>query len=183
MSKNNITIPRHIFAFRLRALILSLGESSEPAWWKTKLMDETGLRFLERLYPRTPIRAAVHAAGRAACEVHDKAVGRVGVYHLFRLPDSLESTIYGFSTSEDEEFISRFRSCLGRLEDLQEMLSNLCSVQPAKITATGPKRIGTESDATRVEALGIAASIYLDAFVRGKPTFPYFAGGQSGIKV
>jgi len=84
-------IPLHIFGIRLRTLVLALGESSNPAWWKTEFMNETGLRFLERLYPRTPVRAAVHAAGRAACEIHDRAVGRVGVYHLFRLPEALES--------------------------------------------------------------------------------------------
>lgn len=182
MSKGNESeIPRHIFAVRLRALVLALGETAVSAWWKTEFMNETGLRFLERLYPRTPIRAAVHAAGRAACEAHDKAVGRVGVYHLFRLPESLETEIHSSPSSDDEEFISRFRSCLGRREDLMEMLSTLCDGQTPKNTAAGPKRIGAASDAASIDALGMAASIYHDAFKRVKPAFPYFAAEQDRI--
>ena len=174
-------IPRHIFALRLRALVLSLGEISTPPWWKTEFMNETGLRFLERLYPRTPIHAAVHGAGRAACEAHDKAVGRVGVYHLFRLPEVLETEIHASPSLGDEEFSSRFRSCLCRREDLLEILSKLCSGQSLKSTAAGPKRIGTESDAARIEALGVAASVYYDAFKQEKSAFPYFAAEQDRI--
>jgi hypothetical protein len=182
MSKGNENdIPRQILTVRLRALVLALGETSAPAWWKTEFMNETGLRFLERLYPRTPIRAAVHAAGRAACEVHDKAVGRVGVYHLFRMPASSELENHFSPTSDDATFISRFRSCLERREDLMEMLSNLCSGSPLKGVTVGPKRIGTASDAAGTDALGTVASVYYDAFKRGKPAFPYFAVEQDRI--
>ena len=176
MSKASETeIPRHIFTVRLRALVLALGETAAPVWWKTEFMNETGLRFLERFYPRTPIRAAVHAAGRAACEAHDKAAGRVGVYHLFRLPESLETEIYSSPSSDDAEFIRRFRSRLDRREDLMEMLSTLRDGRTSKNVVAGPKRIGTESDALRLDALRMAASIYHEAFKRGKPAFPYFA--------
>ena len=183
MSKSNKTsIPRHIFTGRLRALVSALGETADPAWWKTKFMNETGLRFLERLYPRTPVRAAMHASGKAACEAHDKAVGRVGVYHLFRLPESLEMEIHASPSSDDAEFISRFRFCLDHQEDLLEMLSMLCNEQTPKNTAAaGPKRIGAASDAARIGSLGMAASIYYDAFKRGKPAFPYFAAEQDKI--
>ncbi|MCX7634437.1 MAG: BrxE family protein, partial [Syntrophales bacterium] len=58
------TLP--LLILRLRAVVLALGESASPAWWKTEFMNETGLRFLERLYPRTTFQAAVHAAGKAA---------------------------------------------------------------------------------------------------------------------
>lgn len=178
---NNIEIPRHIFAIQLRALVLALGETAVPAWWKTEFMNETGLRFLERLCPRTPVRAAVHAAGRAACEAHDKAVGRVGVYHLFRLPESLETEIHSSPSSEDAGFINRFRPCLGRREDLLEMLSTLCSGPLVKGVAAGPKRIAAELDAVRTHALGMAASVYHEAFKRGEPAFPYFAVEQDRI--
>jgi hypothetical protein len=168
-------------AFRLRSLVTALGECVSPAWWKTQFLNETGLRFLERLYPRTPIRAAVHAAGRAACEAHDKAVGRVGVYHLFRLPEFLETEIHSSPSSGDAEFISRFRSCLGRQEELLEMLSGLCCGPPVKGISVGPKRIGVQADALKTDAMGMAASVYFDAFKGGKPAFPYFAAEQNRI--
>lgn len=178
---NEAQIPRHIFAFRLRALVLALGETAVPPWWKTEFMNETGLRFLERLYPRTPFRAAVHAAGRAACESHDQAVGRVGVYHLFRLPESLEAEIHSSRRSEDGDFMAQFRLCLNQREELMAMLSTLRSEPFAKGVAAGPQRIGAESDALRTDALGTAASVYHDAFKRGTPAFPYFAAEQGRI--
>lgn len=114
-----------ILALRLRALVRALGESALPAWWKTEFMNETGLRFLERLYPRSSFHAAVHAGGKAACEVHDRAVGRVGVYHLFRLPESLEVEMHSNRFLSDEDFIRRLRSCLGQQGKLMEMLTPL----------------------------------------------------------
>jgi hypothetical protein len=162
-------------------LVLALGESTRPAWWKTNFMNETGLRFLERLYPRSSFRAAVHAAGKAACEIHDRAVGRVGVYHLFRLPESLEMDVYSIQSSTDEDFTGNLRSRLGQQDKLLEMLTPLCDGEEFKNNAAGPRRIGTDSDATTVEALGRAAAVYHQAFKLGKPTFPYFAAEQNGI--
>ena len=83
---------------RLRVVVLALGESAQPPWWRTGFLNETGLRFLERLYPRSAFRAAVHAAGKAACEIHDQAIGRRGVFHLFRLPEALEAEVRAFAS-------------------------------------------------------------------------------------
>lgn len=174
-------IAPHVFTTRLRALVLALGEIAEPAWWKTEFMSETGLRFLERLYPRTPLRAAINSAGVAAREEHDKAVGRVSVYHLFRLPESLETEIHASATSCDTDFTIRFRACLGQREKLMEMLSGLCDLPATEELVAGPRRIGGESDAAKIEALGIAAGVYFQAFQRGRPAFPYFTRAQSRI--
>jgi len=181
MRKNIETdIPLHLLAIRLRALISALGESSNPAWWKSEFMNETGLRFLERLYPRTFVRAAVHAAGRAACEIHDRTVGRVGVYHLFRLPESLEVEMHKVAPSEDDDFYKRFRSCLSQQDNLMEMLAPHCNDMGSKADV-GPKRIGAASDATTIEGLVTVASVYRNAFRQGKQAFPYFAAEQTGV--
>ncbi len=60
----NQALPLPFLALRLRAVVLALGESASPAWWKTEFLNETGLRFLDRLYPRTSVHAAVHAAAK-----------------------------------------------------------------------------------------------------------------------
>jgi hypothetical protein len=178
--KRSLKEPLEKYTLKLRALVLALGETAEPPWWKTEFMSKTGLSFLERLYPRTPIRAAVHASGKAACEEHDKAVGRVGVYHLFRLPDSLESEIHDLSTFGDQEFINNFRSCIDRRNGLIEMLSALCSKNKKKGKhSVGPKRIGDVWKATKVEALKDVASAYRAAFEQGQPVFPYFASKKN----
>lgn len=177
--ENEGQVPLPLLVLRLRSLVLTLGESVRPAWWKTEFMNETGLRFLERLYPRSSFRAAVYAAGKAACEVHDRAVGRVGVYHLFRLPEFLEAEIHVILPSADEDFVTQFRSSLGRPDRLREMLGSLGEGGDGKDNAPGPRRIGTEADLTTLPAFRTAASVYRCAFDQGKPAFPYFAAEQS----
>jgi len=167
------TLP--LVALRLRALVLALGESAQPPWWKTGFMNETGFRFLERLYPRSYFDAAVHAAGRAACEVHDQAVGRTGVYHLFRLPEGLEVEIHTISGSADEEFVVQLRSHLGERDRLMEMLADAGSDKKEENDASGSRRMGTSEDLTHTYSLARVASVYHRAFNLGRPVFPYFA--------
>jgi hypothetical protein len=168
-----------ILALRLRALVLALGESVDPAWWKTGFLNETGLRFLERLFPRTYFRAAIHSAGKAASDVHDQAVGRAGVYHLFRLPESLETEIYRTPPDSDADFSTNLRTVLGQKEKLMDMLSAICSDEE-KETVHGAKRIGTDNDLMNAESYRKTAAIYFHAFITGKPVFPYFASDING---
>ncbi len=169
--RHNLSISQAIF--QLRALVLALGECVEPSWWKTEFMNETGLRFLERLYPRTPLRAAVHAAGKAASGAHDRAVGRVGVYHLFRLPESLETEIHRLSPDSDKDFLSALRVALGRPQKLIELLGPLCG-EVVMDAAHGAKYIGMEKDLITMAVYQKTATVYRQSFAQGKPGFPYF---------
>ena len=162
-----------LLILRLRAVVLALGESVSPAWWNSELMNETGLRFLERLYPRTAFGAAVQAAGKAATDAHDRAVGRVGVYHLFRLPESLEIELHQVSPHLTDDFFSKLRNALKQPEDLMELLASMCDGEEAE-AAPGAKRIGTDSDLMTMAALRKTAAVYHTAFARKKPGFPYF---------
>ncbi|MGB6067045.1 MAG: BrxE family protein [Desulfomonilaceae bacterium] len=167
-----ISVP--VLALRLRALVLALGEAGSPPWWKTEFMNETGFRFLERLYPRSYFRAAVHAAGQAACKSHDRAVGRVGVYHLFRLPESLEVEMHHISTTTDAEFVSEFRLGLGDPGKLMDMLASMSGATKGKEDGLGAQRIGVATDLTKSDAFSKAAAVYVHAFSQGKQGFPYF---------
>src|SRR5712691_10043226 len=75
---------------RLRVLVCAIGGSGHAKWWRTEFLTPAGLRFLERLYPRTSHAAAIKATAVAARDLHDTSIGRGGVYHLFRLPDPIE---------------------------------------------------------------------------------------------
>ncbi len=108
---------------RLRALVLALGETNKPAWWRTEFMNETGLRFLERLYPRSVLQAALHAAGKSSCEIHDQAIGRSGVYHLYRLPGNLESAIRDCLVADG--FLGELRPFSGDSEKLVHALTEM----------------------------------------------------------
>lgn len=169
-----------VFVLRLRGLVLALGECSGSPWWKTEFMNETGLRFLERLYPRTFFQAAIHAAGKAARDAHDRAVGRVGVYHLFRLPESLDAEMSRLPPNTDESFVTAFRAALGDPDKLMELLVSLADLSEGEGVSVGAKRIGTDRDLTTHAAFKAAAAIYHRAFMQRTPVFPYFATEQSG---
>lgn len=167
-----------VVALRLRALVLALGECVAPSWWKTEFVNETGLRFLERLCPRTFFHAAVHAAGKAACGAHDRAVGRVGVYHLFRLPDSLDAEINRMPPNADDAFVTAFRAALGYPDKLMEMLESLCKQTEGQDGSLGARRIGTDKDLMTTAAFEVTAAVYHRAFMQRSPVFPYFSVEQ-----
>lgn len=175
--KQNLPLP--LLVFRLRAIVLALGESASHAWWKTEFMNEVGLKFLERIYPRTFFQAAVQAAGKAASDVHDQAVGRVGVYHLFRLPESLETEIHRMPLDSVETFFTAMRDALGHPEKLMYLLKLLC-VEAGADAAPGAKRIGNDKDFLTTAGFEKIAAMYHRAFVQGKPSFPYFAAEPVG---
>jgi hypothetical protein len=174
----NLALP--VLALRLRALVLALGESSAPPWWKTEFVNETGLRYLEMLCPRTFFHAAIRAAGQAASGIHDRAVGRVGVYHLFRLPASLDAELNRLPPSGDEAFVTAFRSALGHKEILMEMLGSLRNLSDENNATPGAKRLGTDRDLMTHSAFEAVAASYYRAFMQKNPVFPYFAAEQSG---
>ncbi|MCY4141869.1 MAG: BrxE family protein [Rhodobacteraceae bacterium] len=175
-----LTLP--VIVHRLRALVLALGESGDSCWWKTEFMNETGLRFLERLYPRTFFSAAIHAAGEAACNAHDRAVGRVGVYHLFRLPEFVDVELNHMPFDADMEFLAEFRAALSDTGKLMEMLARLCGESGGVSSVVGARRIGNEKDMMTCAAFKAVADDYHRAFMRGYQVFPYFAAEDGAVR-
>lgn len=169
-----------LLIFQIRAVVLAIGESVSPAWWKTEFMNEAGLRFLERLYPRTAFHAAVHAAGKAAGDFHDRAVGRIGVYHLFRLPESLETEIYRIPIDMADDFFLILRKGMGRPEELIKLLAAMCGGEKAD-AAPGAKKIGTDKDMVTTAGIKQTAAVYHAAFAMNKPSFPYFTAETDGV--
>jgi hypothetical protein len=168
-------LPIHAFAFRLRALVLGIGESNRPPFWKTEFFNETGFRFLERIYPRTFFKAAIYSAGKGACEIHDRAVGRVGIYHLFRLPELLELDIHRIILNSYDEFPLHLRSNLGSFEKLMTMLKELYESPEDSRVTPGAKRIGSDRSLLTDDMLEKMADSYYRSFDQGKLEFPYFS--------
>ncbi|NLT70282.1 MAG: BrxE family protein [Verrucomicrobiaceae bacterium] len=168
-----------VLFFKLRAVTLALGECATPPWWGTGFLDDTGLSFLQRLYPRSFLKAAVEAAGRAACAVHDRATGMVGVYHLFRLPELIESEILRLEPDQADEFPAVLKNALGRPDELLKLLQSMCAGGRA-VAATGAKRIGEENRLLTVQGLRETAAVYHAAFKNHSQAFPYFTTDRSG---
>lgn len=157
---------------RLRAFVSVLGGAAHAKWWRTEFLTAAGLRFLDRLYPRTCCAAAIRATGVAARELHDSSIGRGGVFHLFRLPDPYEGQLHALAMNG---FFDQVLGDLGSsLEDGETLLAQfesfgaeLPEMQP------GPQRIGSVSDLRRGNLLRRWAGAYLHAFREEYRIYPY----------
>ena len=160
---------------QLRLLVAFLGEKKQFAWWDTSFLDATGRGFLERPFPRTAAHAALRSATEAAGRAHDAAIGRVGVFHLFRLPIEQEESLDLRLTSVTE---TELVSLLGSQADALAYLEALAGKGIAPVT--GPVKLGQEKNiGTPASANQLAAS-YMAAFKAGVQTFPYFAKDDHG---
>jgi hypothetical protein len=153
----------------LRLLVAYLGERKQFAWWDTSFLDATGRGFLARPFPRTPVHAAVRSASDAAGRVHDQAIGRVGIFHLFRLPLDLEQSLdLRLASVSAEELIGVIPSQSDALAQLAAL-----AAKPAAPLA-GPQKMGHDRQLGTPASLAQLAAAYGAAFQAGAPVFPYF---------
>ncbi len=157
---------------RLRILVSVLGEAAHARWWRTEFLTAAGLRFLDRLYPRTSYAAAIRATGVAARELHDSSIGRGGVYHLFRLPEPFGGQLHALAgTGFFDQVLRDLGSSMEDREALLVRFESLAAELPE--TEPGPQRIGSVRDLRRGDLLGRWAGAYLHAFRKEYRVFPY----------
>lgn len=149
---------------RLRGLVALLGSKKNAGWWDCTFMDETGVKFLANSFPRTASSAALHATTEAAQRLHDAALGKIGCYHLFRLPLRIEERLAEITEAESD-FPSK-----------EDALAELETMAGAKIEAPdGPVQIGVEKRILTDTALSELAAHYHSAFTKGIRCYPYFS--------
>jgi len=148
----------------LRWLVGLLGSKKQFGWWDCSFLDETGIRFLSTTFPRSARSAAIQATSDAAQRIHDQSLGKVGCYHLFRFPISIED---------------RLRNAPMEVEAILEKdaaLSALAKVAAASIKApSGPVQIGVEKRILTETSLSELAAHYHSAFTQGIRCYPYFS--------
>lgn len=158
---------------RLRVLVLALGEAPHAAWWKSEFLSPAGLSFLGRVYPRRAFAAALTSAGLAARAIHDTAVGRGNIAHLFRLPESDERALHGVLTESGHQLAVEFTPVLSSQERLMAALEVLAGTAPGK-TGVGPMRQGTARDLQKPSVIHQLAGTYYGAFRDGNKVFPFY---------
>ena len=152
----------------LRVLVLALGEVQHFGWWKSQFLSPTGLSFLDRIYPRTKFASAIRSTFRAAQHIHDNAIGRGEVQHLFRL-SALEFDLDQYLIEQENELWTKFSPFLS---DKQSLLSKLSDLTGGSSVT---QKVGPTSLAGKPETqLPLLASIYLNGFLANTPVFPYF---------
>lgn len=157
----------------LRLVVGYLGQHKQSGWWDCAFLDGTGLRFLQTTFPRTAGLAALRSTTEAACIVHDRALGRVGTYHLFRLPpvleDRLEQAVERMDWAESGKHI----------ESRDAAMDLLGRIADAVIKAPeGPVQVGVERRILTSTSSRELAAHYHSAFRDGIRCFPYFSPEQ-----
>jgi hypothetical protein len=154
---------------QLRATVGFLGEKNLYNWWDTNFLSPTGLQFLAINFPRTAISAGVNSVTEAAKRLHDERIGKGGVYHLFRLPTSIEQDIHNHLLREGQDEVRAY------LESKDTALTNLERLVSSSVGAPeGPVQIGTLKNLQTDESIKEVAVHYHDAFKNQKKCFPYF---------
>ena len=155
---------------RIRVAVSFLGEKAQHAWWKTSFLSTTGFRFIERLFPKTSRTASAESAGEAAKRVHDEAIGKGQVCHLFRFSPETEEKLHAAFLSMSPKEIEQI---CASAESAKAVLIETAAGDSA--SSVGPKQIGTIRDALIPGSLSAIAAHYLSGFESNTPSFPYFA--------
>lgn len=149
---------------RLRWLVAMLGSKTNSGWWDCSFMDDTGIKFLANSFPRSAASAAYHATTEAAQRIHDAALGRIGCYHLFRMPHTIEDRLWEAHELHD------------RLLSHDDAMTELASFADAAVDAPdGPVQIGVEKKILTETSLRELAAHYHSAFTKGTRCYPYFS--------
>ena len=160
---------------KLRLLVAFLGEKRQANWWDCGFLAPTGQRFLQETFPRTALEAALRSTSQAARSLHDTRIGRVGVFHLFRLPLDKEDILESLVTEVRHFDVPKLTA------SKETALAELASLAKTKLAApTGPVQVGVPKAAFTPTAISEMAAHYHSAFAGGFQCFPYFAGDQHG---
>ncbi len=159
---------------QLRIMVLALGEAHHAGWWRSQFLFPVGLSHLSYLYPRSNFGAAVRAASRAARAVHDASIGIGDVFHLFRLPQTLERRLDDVLRDSETELHVQFGAAVREKQELLDRLAALGEVTIGAQVQAGPRRLGTLRDLQRPTTVAAMASIYHAAFKNSVKAFPYF---------
>lgn len=157
---------------RLRILVACLGETTDPAWWKTSFFSEQSEVFLGPIFPRSQWAARTNAVSECAARIHDAHIGvSQRVFHLFRLPEFAEQAISeNLTGGKSSETISKLiNTGSAALDKLRIHAGNSPRTKP------GPARICDIDSLLTGRAAGAIAAAYVHAAENSYQVFPYFS--------
>lgn len=149
---------------RLRIIVGYLGSKMLGNWWDCSLLDATGLNFLLNTFPRSAHFAAIATTVESAQRFHDEALGKIGTYHLFRLPTRFEERVWERNTTD---WIPDSKTAA--MDALAEFADTTI------VAPHGPVQVGTENKILTDTSIKELAAHYHSAFSQGIKCFPYFS--------
>jgi hypothetical protein len=170
MQRHGLTSPSHIHAlYHLRFYVAALGERLSPPWWRTEFLSPTGLRIVQRLFPRIYLAAALESATVAARRDHDANIGKRS-FHLFRLSAHMERRLTELIRTEGAFADSTVPDTSAQLIEMLEVLA----LPEATLVGTGPRLVGSINDMSKPTTIKRLASLYAYAARKGERVYPYF---------
>jgi hypothetical protein len=160
----------------LRTIVAALGERTTPPRWRTQFLTDFGLRALVRVFPRTPVHAALDSVFVAARLEHDQRIGLGKRYHLFRLPESLERTVS--DVISEPAFSAQAAAMVADTQNtLMDKLASIASKHTLP-AVDGPISLGSIAKLTEPTVLASLAAHYWNSFESARRVFPYFAESE-----
>lgn len=155
---------------RLRVLVGYLGEKAQHGWWPSEFYSATSAAFLTPVFTRTSKLAQYHGVSEAARRVHDEHIGIGRVFHLFRLPQTIEQAV--FDTLQGPAAADETQRDIGSMEEAMAALQSFFDSPPP--VQEGPTQVGDVADLEGDDWLPALARCYHAAFAAGSPSYPYF---------
>lgn len=153
----------------LRILVGYLGEQSQHNWWPSNFFSESSSIFLDPIFPRTANLARYSGVIEAAKLLHDKHIGVGRVFHLFRLPEVMEQSLFEHMQESGipESLTSTITTQDNAMGELRKLATGSVELRE------GPIQIGNITELNDNDWLGLAAAYYFAAFNSDLHSFPY----------
>jgi hypothetical protein len=154
----------------VRLAVGLLGEQEQSAWWPSSFLGRHAQAFLNPIFGSKTRMAQYNGVTEAACRVHDERIGVGRVFHLYRLPETIEQRITdAFQEGSLPEEVTR---CFESTEAAESVLTGLAK-GPA-VVKPGPVRLGGTDMINSPDGVALAAATYRAAFHAGIKCCPYF---------
>jgi hypothetical protein len=154
----------------LRLAVGFLGEQEQSAWWPSSFLGRHAQTFLNPIFGSNTRMAQYNGVTEAACRVHDERIGVGRVFHLYRLPETIEQWISNaFQEGSLPEDVTR------RFDSTEAADSILAGLAKGRAVATpGPVRLGGADMINSRDGVALLAATYRAAFQTGIKCYPYF---------
>lgn len=152
----------------LRLAVGLLGERDGAGWWTSAFLSPTSTSFLAPVFGANTFQARYQGVLEAAKRVHDERIGVGQVFHLFRLPESMEQRLFEYIQSGGSDLANTISSPESARATIK---TSLIKAVAAK---SGPALIALPETTEAAGWMSEAASLYSAAFDAGVQCFPYF---------
>jgi hypothetical protein len=154
----------------LRLAVGLLGEQEQSAWWPSRFLGRHAPAFLNPIFGGKTRMAQYHGVTEAACRIHDERIGVGRVFHLFRLPETIEQRMsHAFQEGSLPEDVT---GCFESTETAERVLAGFAK-GPAAVKP-GPVRLGGADTINSPDGVAVVAATYRAAFDAGIKCYPYF---------